>query len=270
VRAIEQRAPVVLHTLLPIPPAAPGLAPNSDRVCAPNHLKKKRGHPQRRTPRLPAHGRASGRRRRKKTLIINVETRQVAATHDTIRSDDQFPAPPSPALLRFGSSPRLRSITPLIHFRSGSRQTDHEIKARRVRTIVKGERWGARSTAFGCRFHPCCPKAMPKSTSVEPMLTDPPARLRASGDWLETGPNRIPPAAPNSSNIGLVEPQTGLRCAQSPLDSPRYLTGVPLRNAWVGFKSLLRLFSVRPGHVHDPQAWACRLTIGADPHVAHE
>jgi hypothetical protein len=48
------------------------------------------------------------------------------------------------------------------------------------------------------------------------------ANFRASGDWPETGPSRIPPTAPNSGNIGLFESPTEPRCAQPPLDSPRY------------------------------------------------
>ena len=60
------------------------------------------------------------------------------------------------------------------------------------------------------------------------------ASFRDSGNWPETGPNRIPLAAPNPNDMGLFEPSSGQRCAQSPLIYLGILTGLPVRNAWVG------------------------------------
>ena len=49
---------------------------------------------------------------------------------------------------------------------------DPEVEARRARPIVKGEVGSALNPPSGCRFHPRCPKVMPKCKTVEPVLTD--------------------------------------------------------------------------------------------------
>jgi oligopeptide transport system ATP-binding protein len=49
---------------------------------------------------------------------------------------------------------------------------DPEVEARRARPIVKGEVGSALNPPSGCRFHPRCPKAMPKCKTVAPVLTD--------------------------------------------------------------------------------------------------
>ena len=55
-----------------------------------------------------------------------------------------------------------------------------------------------------------------------------------SGDWPETGPSRMPPGASKSSNIGLLEPPTDPTAPKRPVIHLGILTGIPLRNAWVG------------------------------------